>query len=123
MCQKTKQRFGFIHRYRTDGTKIDSNMNHKVLSVARRRTCFDKNFGIGNYNETQAAVSPQPNPTYDEEAVYDEANDPGMKTTAMIEDLMNQGGMNAAIAKKLAEKTRGQEKSEGEVRQPRKNTG
>ena len=46
-----------------------------------------------------------------------------MKTTAMIEDLMNQGGMNAAIAKKLAEKTRGQEKSEGEVRQPRKNTG
>lgn len=40
MCQKTKQRFGFIHRYQTDGTKIDSNMNHKVLSVARRRTCF-----------------------------------------------------------------------------------
>ncbi len=77
---------------------------------------FDKNFGIGNYNETQAAVRPQPNPTYDEEAVYDEANDPGMKTTAMIEDLMNQGGMNAAIAKKLAEKTRGQEKAEGEVR-------
>ena len=64
-----------------------------------------------------------PNPTYDEEAVYDEANDPGMKTTAMIEDLMNQGGMNAAIAKKLAEKTREQEKAEGEVRQPRKNTG
>lgn len=77
---------------------------------------FDKNFGIGNYNETQAAVSPRPNPTYEEEAVYDEANDPGMKTTAMIEDLMNQGGMNAAIAKKLAEKTRGQEKAEGEVR-------
>ena len=40
-----------------------------------------------------------------------------MKTTAMIEDLMNQGGMNAAIAKKLAEKTREQEKAEGEVRQ------
>lgn len=77
---------------------------------------FDRNFGIGNYEETQAAINPQPNPTYEEEAAYDEANDPGMKTTAMIEDLMNQGGMNAAIAKKLAEKTRGQEKAEGEVR-------
>ena len=37
-------------------------------------------------------------------AAITQANDPGMKTTAMIEDLMNQGGMNAAIAKKLAEK-------------------
>ena len=56
-------------------------------------------------------------------AAITQANDPGMKTTAMIEDLMNQGGMNAAIAKKLAEKTREQEKAEGKVRQPRKNTG
>lgn len=56
-------------------------------------------------------------------AAITQANDPGMKTTAMIEDLMNQGGMNAAIAKKLAEKTREQEKAEGEVRQSRKNTG
>ena len=56
-------------------------------------------------------------------AAITQANDPGMKTTAMIEDLMNQGGMNAAIAKKLAEKTIEQEKAEGEVRQPRKNTG
>ena len=42
-------------------------------------------------------------------AAITQANDPGMKTTAMIEDLMNQGGMNAAIAKKLAEtgKSRG----------------
>ena len=56
-------------------------------------------------------------------AAITQADDPGMKTTAMIEDLMNQGGMNAAIAKKLAEKTREQEKAEGEVRQPRKNTG
>ena len=56
-------------------------------------------------------------------AAITQANDPGMKTTAMIEDLMHQGGMNAAIAKKLAEKTREQEKAEGEVRQSRKNTG
>ena len=47
---------------------------------------------------------------------YEEINDPGMKTTGMIEWLMKQGGFNATLAKKLAEKTRGQEKAEGEIR-------
>lgn len=80
----------------------------------------------GNYNraETQNMFEFDPNAqrksmatiAMPDQPEYVEENDAGMKTTAMIESLMNQGGMSAAIAKKLAEKTRGQEKAEGEIR-------
>lgn len=57
--------------------------------------------------ETVPVTSPQE---------YSEANDPGMKTTDLISSMSAQGGLNAAAAKKLMQKTQQLENAEGRMR-------